>query len=98
MVVLDIANGEKPVEVSRLKLSETFEPHWTGYDSKTSRVVVTGSEPRLYLLQLNAATGALTLDEKFHDEAGNPGFNLADRDWPHGWKGSGKPHGVVFSR
>jgi hypothetical protein len=26
------------------------------------------------------------------------GFNFTDREWPHGWKGSGLPHGAVFSR
>ena len=98
LVVLDIANGEKPVEVSRVKFSDTFEPHWTGWDAKTQRVVVTGKEPRLFLLKLDQSTGALTMDEAFHDTDGKPGFNFADRDWPHGWKGTGKPHGVVFSR
>ena len=98
LVVLDIANGEKPVEVSRVKFSDTFEPHWTGWDAKTQRVVVTGKEPRLFLLKLDQSTGALTMDESFHDADGKPGFNFADRDWPHGWKGTGKPHGVVFSR
>jgi hypothetical protein len=98
VVVLDIANGAKPVEVSRLKVSETFAPHWTGWDAKTLRLVVTGSEPRLYLLKFDQATGALALDEAFHDADGKPGFNFANREWPHGWKGSGSPHGVVFSR
>ena len=98
LIVVDIANGNKPVEVSRLKLGDTFSPHWTGWDEKTHRVVVTGTEPRLYLLKLDQATGALTMDEAFHDADGMPGFNFADRDWPHGWKGSGLPHGVVFSR
>lgn len=98
LIVLDIANGAKPVEVSRLKLGDTFEPHWTGWDTKTQRMVVTGSEPRLYLLKFDTATGALTMDDAFRDADGKPGFNLADRDWPHGWKGSGRPHGVVFSR
>ena len=98
LVVLDIANGEKPVEVSRVKFSDTFEPHWTGWDAKTQRVVVTGKEPRLFLLKLDQSTGALTMDESFHDADGKPGFNFADRDWPHAWKGTGKPHGVVFSR
>jgi len=27
--VLDIANPAKPSEISRLKLSDTFAPHWT---------------------------------------------------------------------
>src|ERR1700691_3313443 len=98
LIVVDIANGNKPVEVSRLKLSDSFSPHWTSWDEKTQRVVVTGSEPRLYLLKLDQATGALTLDDTFHDADGKAGFNFADRDWPHGWKGSGLPHGVVFSR
>ena len=98
LIVVDIANGNKPVEVSRLKLSDSFSPHWTSWDEKTQRVVVTGSEPRLYLLKLDQATGALTLDDTFHDKDGKAGFNFADRDWPHGWKGSGLPHGVVFSR
>jgi hypothetical protein len=98
LIVVDIADGNKPVEVSRVKLSDTFVPHWTGWDGTTRRVVVTGNEPRLYLLKLDQATGALTLDEAFHDADGKPGFNFANRDWPHGWRGSGLPHGVVFSR
>jgi hypothetical protein len=97
LVVLDIANGAKPVEVSRLQLGDSYM-HWTGWDAKTQRLVVTGAEPRLYLLKLDLPTGALTMDDAFHDSDGKPGFNFADRDWPHGWKGSGLPHGVVFSR
>lgn len=98
LIVLDIANGEKPVEVSRLKISDTFEPHWTSWDAKTQRLVVTGREPRLFMLKLDQATGTLTMDDSFHDAEGKPGFNFADQQWPHGWNGSGLPHGVVFSR
>ncbi|HTW30856.1 MAG TPA: hypothetical protein VMD76_04205 [Candidatus Sulfotelmatobacter sp.] len=98
LIVLDIANGTKPVEVSRVKLGDTFRPHWTGWDAKTQRVVVTGSEPRLFLLKFDPTNGVLVMDETFHDANGKPGFDLANRDWPHGWKGSGMPHGVVFSR
>jgi len=98
LIVLDIENGAKPVEVSRVKISDTYEPHWTGWDAKTNRVVVTGSEPRLYVVTFNPATGAMAMDETFHDADGKIGFNFADRDWPHGWKGTGIPHGAVFSR
>ena len=100
LTVLDIANGAKPVEVSRLRISDTFYPHWTSYDPKTQRIAVTGGgkeESRLFLLKLNPATGALSMDDAFHDADGKPGFNF-DREWPHGWKGSGSPHGAVFSR
>ncbi len=98
LIVLDITNGVKPVEVSRLKISATYEPHWTGWDAKTQRVVVTGREPRLFMVKLDQATGALSMDDTFHDTEGKAGFNFEERQWPHGWKGSGRPHGVVFSR
>jgi hypothetical protein len=98
VVVLDIANAAKPVEVSRLKISDTYSPHWTGWDAKTQRLVITGSEPRLYLLKLDQATGAISLDNAFRDADGKAGFDFSAREWPHGWKGSGMPHGVVFSR
>ncbi|HEY3929486.1 MAG TPA: hypothetical protein VGL89_14015 [Candidatus Koribacter sp.] len=98
VIVLDIANGDHPVEVSRLQLTADYSPHWTGYDAKTQRVVVTGGQPRLFLLKFDPQTGAIAFDEAFHDDHGAPGFDFANRDWPQGWKGSGKPHGVVFSR
>ena len=98
IMVIDIANAAKPVLVSRVKFEGNFMPHWTGWDPKTQRVVVTGTEPRLYLLKFDPSTGAISMDEAFHDDDGKPGFNFANRDWPHGWKGSGLPHGAVFSR
>lgn len=99
--VLDISNGAKPVEVSRLRFDDTFFPHWSGWDEKTNRTVVTSGnsgKPGLFLLKLDIASGAITFDESFHDSDGKPGFNFSDRDWPHGWKGTGRPHGAVFSR
>jgi len=98
LIALDISNPENPREVSRLTLSEGFRAHWTGWDAKTRRLVTTGSENRLFLVKLDAKSGALTVDESFKDDNGSPGFDLANRKWPHGWTGTGKPHGVVFSR
>jgi hypothetical protein len=98
LVVLDISAGARPVEVARIRLSDTFEPHWTGWDPKTQRLVVTGSGSRLYLLKFDPQSGAIAVDEAFRDEQGRPGFDFAARAWPHGWAGTGKPHGVVFSR
>jgi len=101
VIVLDIANAAKPVEVSRCKFGEKFRPHWTGWDAKTNRIVVTpgpSGEERLYLLKFDPATGAVAIDESFHDTDGNAGFNFSNREWPQGWKGTGAPHGVVFSR
>ena len=98
VVALDITDGTKPVEVSRLKLSDTFSSHWTSWDAKTQRLVVTGASTRIFMVKLDQATGALSIDEAFHDANGKPGFDMMNREWPHGWKGSGLPHGVVFSR
>lgn len=98
VVVLDIANGAKPVEVSRLMLNDHYFSHWTGWDAKTGRLVVTGDQARLYLIKLDASTGALSMDTAFHDANGKPGFDFANQKWPHGWEGTGQPHGVVFSR
>ncbi|MGH9746121.1 MAG: hypothetical protein ACRD59_08435 [Candidatus Acidiferrales bacterium] len=101
LIVLDIANGAKPVEVSRLELSATYQPHWTSWGAKTQRLVVTSSpvpeDKRLYLVKLDQTTGKISLDEAFRDADGKPGFNFAEREWPHGWKGTGAPHGAVFS-
>lgn len=99
-IVLDIADGTRPVEVSRLVINDKYAPHWTGWDSKSRRLVVTSghSGDRMYLLKLDEATGALSIDDAFRDPDGLPGFSFAKRAWPHGWTGEGKPHGAVFSR
>jgi len=52
----------------------------------------------MYLLKLDEATGALSIDNAFRDTDGQPGLSFATREWPHGWTGEGKPHGAVFSR
>jgi len=99
-VVLDIADGSRPVEVSQLIINDKYAPHWTGWDAKSRRLVVTSGQTgdRMYLLKLNEATGALSVDDAFGDADGQAGFSFAERAWPHGWTGEGTPHGAVFSR
>ena len=100
-IVLDIANAAKPVEVSRLKFDNNYYPHWSAWDATTNRIVITPGRSglsRLYLLEFDPQSGVLKVDESFRDNDGKPGFNFENRLWPHGWKGSGWPHGVVFSR
>jgi 56kDa selenium binding protein (SBP56) len=101
-IVLDVADAAKPVEVSRITLSDSFFSHWSAWDPETQRLVVTtGSAPpdnRMYLLKLDQTTGAITVDSTFHDADGKPGFSFGARQWPHGWTGAGTPHGAVFSR
>lgn len=99
-VVLDIADGARPVEVSRLAIDDKYSPHWTAWDPASRRLVVTSGQAgdRMYLLRLDEATGALSIDTAFRDTDGQPGFSFSKRAWPHGWTGEGKPHGAVFSR
>jgi hypothetical protein len=100
-IVLDIANPTKPVEVSRFTFDSNYFPHWTGWDPKTNRIVITPGregDPRLYLLQFYVQSGSIALDKTFRDADGKAGFNFTDRNWPHGWEGTGRPHGAVFSR
>lgn len=98
--VLDISDPAQVREVSRLTISDSFSPHWTGWDAKAKRLVVTSGRKgeRMYLLKLDERTGALSIDEKFRDTDGVVGFSFATRQWPHGWTGEGTPHGAVFSR
>ena len=99
LIVLDLTEPGHPVEVSRLKIDDAILPHWTGWDAKAQRLVVTGyGEHRLFLLKFDQTNGALGMDTAFHDDDGTPGFNFDNRHWPHGWAGSAIPHGVVFSR
>ena len=101
LIVLDIVHSDKPTEVSRLTLSDTYGSHWTAWDPKTRRLVVTPyatEADRTYLLKLDESTGTLTVDADFRDTDGKPGFSFAEREWPHGWKGTGAPHGAVFTR
>ena len=100
-IVLDIANPANPVEVSRLTLSDRYFSHWTAWDPKTQRLAVTASATpadRTYLLKFDQSRGVLAVDEAFRDTDGQPGFSFSERDWPHGWRGVGIPHGAVFSR
>ena len=99
-IVLDISDGEQPVEVSRLDMGEEFIPHWTGWDRGSRRLVVTtrAEGQRTYLLRLDESSGALTIDDGFRGEDGEIGFSFDTRAWPHGWTGAAVPHGAVFSR
>jgi len=99
-IVLDMSDGTHPREVSRLVISPDYASHWTGLDPETGRIVITSGRAgdRTYLLKLDRATGALSIDKAFRGEDGQVGFSFASRKWPHGWTGAGKPHGAVFSR
>ena len=74
VVVLDIADGEHPVEVTRVVLDGKITPHWTGYDAATSG------------WPLPAMTGAMRASpaRARHQLQGEARLRLA---MAHGWTG-----------
>ena len=53
-----------------------------GDAARKGRLVVTGDQARLYLVKLDQSTGALTMDNAFHDAIGKPGFDFAIESGP----------------
>ena len=103
LVALDIADPEHPRTVSTLKFADDEYPHWIAIDRTGRRVVLNSangaSGNRLYVVDLDPATGGLTLDERFRDTgATRAGVSFTQRKWPHGFTGTAVPHGTVFSR
>ena len=101
VVSLDISDPAAPREVSRVTFGSDDVPHWIALSPDLRRVVVTGYEGlqhRVMIARFDAATGQLTLDERFRESgAAVPGFRMDDKTWPHGGNAKGVPHGAVFS-
>ncbi|MEO8636072.1 MAG: hypothetical protein ABI587_12415 [Gemmatimonadales bacterium] len=102
VVCLDIADPSKPVEVSRLTLGPDDVPHWIAIEPNHERVVITGYKAmrtRVLMARFDAATGRLSLDERFHAAGSTePGVRMENIAWPHGGSAAAIPHGAVFSR
>ncbi|HEX7977816.1 MAG TPA: hypothetical protein VF461_04395 [Gemmatimonadaceae bacterium] len=86
--------------VSSVELDERQRPHWLATDG--SRIVVVNepaptAERRMWMLQIDRASGALTLDSAFRDAGSTrPGIAFDRASWPHGATGTAVPHGTVF--
>lgn len=102
VVSLDISDPAAPREVSRLVLGEGEVPHWIAASPDGDRIVVTGYgalQHRVVMARFDAATGALTMDERFRDAGAEvPGVRFEGKQWPHGGNAAGIPHGAVFTR
>jgi hypothetical protein len=97
---LDIRDLKQVREVSSVSFDERQRPHWLATDG--ARIVVVSepnalAERRMWMLQLNRMSGALTLDRDFRDEGSSrPGIAFDRPNWPHGATGNAVPHGTVF--
>lgn len=99
---LDVTDPIRPVEVSRVRLGDRLLAHWVSADADGKRLIVADrgdgpGEARLWMVDVNPATGGLTVDTRFRNEgAAEPGFSFNLQNWPHGPTGPAIPHGSVF--
>jgi hypothetical protein len=102
LAAYDISDLSHIREVSRISLDQKQKPHWIASDASEQRIVLNSGEygdHRLYMVNFNRQTGALSLDERFRDAGSKEaGVSLDGKTWPHGFRGDAYPHGVVFSR
>ena len=101
LVVLDVSNSARPVKVSELSLGADQFTHWLAWDEAGNRIILNsgGEVSKLYLLKFDRKTGVVTLDNDFRNAGSTrPVFSLIDIALPHGFRGTGLPHGAVFSR
>ena len=95
VVSLDVSDPGKPREVSRLVVGDSVAPHWMARDESGTRLVVnsgSGKDPRVYLLRIDPATGALSRDAEL------PVLEMGAVQVPGLGEVVAKPHGSVFSR
>jgi len=97
----DISDLTHICEVSRITFDEKQTPHWVSADADNRRIVLNSGEygeHRLFMVNFDPQTGALTLDERFRDPGSDKvGVSMDGKSWPHGFKGDAYPHGTVFS-
>lgn len=101
VVVLDVSDPARPVKVSQLSLGRSQFTHWLAWDEVGSRIILNsgGKDSRLFMLRFDRNSGRVTVDEDVRNaSSARPGFSLSNIDWPHGFHGTGLPHGAVFSR
>ena len=110
----DEADCPRLVSVLRVDDRSTGGPHWAAIDNHSltptgapTRLVFSDSfvartgvdgNHRMYMVDVDPATGALSYDPAFRDETdGAPGVDFNRRDWPnHPDAGFYKPHAMVW--
>ena len=102
LAAYDISDLAHIREVSRLTFDDKQKPHWISPDADNRRIILNSGEygeHRLFMVNFDPQTGALTLDEHFRDPGSDKaGVSMDGKSWPHGFKGDAYPHGTVFSR
>jgi hypothetical protein len=80
VVSMDITDPSHPREVSRVTLGPNDVPHWIAIEPNQKRIVITGyadMKTRVLIARFDAATGQLSLDERFRTAGSNaPGIRM----------------------
>jgi hypothetical protein len=101
LAVYDISDLTHIREVSRITFDDKQKPHWISPDADNRRIVLNSGEygeHRLFMVNFDPQTAALTLDKTFRDPGSEkPGVSMDGKSWPQGFKGDAYPHGTVFS-
>jgi hypothetical protein len=110
----DEADCPRLVSVLRVDDSSNGGPHWAAIDNHSltptgapTRLVFSDSfvartgvdgNHRMYMVDVDPATGALAYDQSFRDEkTGTPGVDFNRRNWPNDLDaGFYKPHAMVW--
>ena len=99
LIVLDISDPARPIEVDRLILDRRFVmPHWMAADHRGNRLVLTGHlQSWVVVADLDARTGKLSIDRNFGGvDSELPGLSFDRAEWPHGRTGKAEVHGALF--
>ena len=99
LVVLDVADPARPVEVARLRADGGFRPHWLAKDPGSDRLIVgaeNGGENRMLMARVDARTGRVRWDESLRAPDGALGISFRRERWPHGASGEAFGHAAVF--
>lgn len=100
IATLDVSNPLAPREVARLVPPDGFTPHWSAIDPHSNRLVVTADGPdaipTILILDVDLATGELSLDTRFGAfEDSIPRITFDRASWPHGSTGAAMPHAAL---
>jgi hypothetical protein len=102
LATYDISDLANIREVSRLTFDDKQKPHWISPDVDNRRIILNSGEygeHRLFMINFDPQTGALTLDKNFRDPGSDiAGVSMDGKSWPRGFKGDAYAHGTVFSR
>lgn len=99
VVVLDIADPSHPREIFRLKMPDSFAPHWLARDPNSNRLVLgaeLGGEEGYYMLRFDEQSGVLAMDPAFRGDGKAGYISLKQATWPHGASGAAWGHAALF--